>query len=357
MDAPRESVALALRVGLDLLEERQPYPTLDLGALERAARAAERYIRESDPPATRRVLLQHWHGWAAHCRMLGVSPLPVDPRQLVLHLTARSLELGHAPNTIRSALNALSVIDQRARATERDPKPDSVRYSPIVRAWYKGWTRENPYAPLRQAASVTGSQLELVLQRAQERPRSVSASHHIAAYSRDRAMLLLGLTAAMRVSEIVALDVAHVTQHDRGLKLFFPRSKVDQEGRGAWAAVVPQAHLLRCPVDAWLTWLRVRGDWPGPAFVAISRAGELERTRMHETAARKIVKRRADAAGLSLTSHSLRASFATLAVEHRKPLPLIAQQGRWKSMNTLKGYVRQGELFDNNPSAGILDDD
>ncbi|HKP14425.1 MAG TPA: tyrosine-type recombinase/integrase [Gemmatimonadaceae bacterium] len=258
---------------------------------------------------------------------------------------------------MRLALSAISVIDQHARTTESERHPRSVRSDPLVRDWLDGWSKEHPLAPQRQAAAVTPAQLDLLIQTAQERPRGVSAGQHVAAYARDRCMLLLGIAAALRVSELVALDIADVLVTDRGLRVYVRRSKTDQHGEGHYRGVVPQSRTLRCPVDAWGAWLGRRGTWAGPAFVGVERDGCVSRTRLDDSAARRMVARRAKACGLELvTSHSMRATFATLASGKGKALPRIAQQGDWASLDVLAGYVRQGELFEDSPTYGLLDD-
>src|SRR4051812_29643217 len=49
---------------------------------------------------------------------------------------------------------------------------------------------------------------------------------------RDRALLSLGMMGALRRSELVAIDVAHVEAAPRGLIIRIPTSKADQERRG-----------------------------------------------------------------------------------------------------------------------------
>jgi site-specific recombinase XerD len=49
---------------------------------------------------------------------------------------------------------------------------------------------------------------------------------------RDRALLLLGFAGAFRRSELVALDVEHLTARDQGLDVLIADSETDQEGRG-----------------------------------------------------------------------------------------------------------------------------
>lgn len=321
-----------------------------------AARKAAEFVLQADPPNTLRTWRAHWSAWIAYCQARGLPPVPIDPRELIVHLTQRSL-LGAAPNTIRGALTALSVLDQRARMREGEHEPEPVRGAFIVRKWLKGWGKKNPRRPMRQAPSITTAQLDLVLQRAQERPPGVSAPAHVAMYARDRCMMLLGITGAFRISELVALDVADVRQQERGIAVLVRASKTDQAGEGREVGIMPQGRSLRCPIDAWHLWLGVRGNWSGPAFVPIERDGSTRRERISDSAARRLIQRRAKAAGLELvTSHSLRATFATIATEKGKAPAHIANQGRWSSLDTVRGYIRQGELFHDNPTAGLLDD-
>ncbi len=49
---------------------------------------------------------------------------------------------------------------------------------------------------------------------------------------RDRAMILLCFAAALRRSELVALDVADLEEHRRGLLVLLRKSKSDQAGEG-----------------------------------------------------------------------------------------------------------------------------
>jgi integrase len=63
---------------------------------------------------------------------------------------------------------------------------------------------------------------------------------------RDRAILLLGFAAAMRRSEIVALDVADLAFASEGVSVLIRRSKTDQEGAGALLGVPFSAPTLIC---------------------------------------------------------------------------------------------------------------
>ncbi len=349
------ALVLALRAGLEVLERPAP-----VGISEHTYRAAldaaARHVKNARSSNTTRAFERQWSAWVRHCAGRGIAPLPVCPGELIVYLSGLSLS-GKAPGSVTAALTAISSIDTRSRITDATPHPHPVRSHALVREWVKGWRREHPVRPQRRAPAISHAQLDLLLQAAAERAHNVSAQAHIVTYARDRAMLLIGICAAMRIGELVALDVGDVRTLERGIEVFVRSSKTDQIGAGDSRGVMAQGLLTRCPVDAWLTWLRIRGDWPGPAFTPIERSGGVTRERLCDSSARRIVTRRAKAAGLDLvTSHSMRATFATLAAEKRKPITHIAQHGGWSNVNTVKDYVRQGELFVDNPTSGLLDD-
>ena len=51
--------------------------------------------------------------------------------------------------------------------------------------------------------------------------------------ARDRALFLIGFAGALRRSELVGLDVAHVTWTSEGHTLLIERAKTDADGKGA----------------------------------------------------------------------------------------------------------------------------
>lgn len=318
-----------------------------------AERAGER-VEKPHAKNTTKAYAQVWEQWEAHCEVLELQPRPVVPRQLVNYLELRSREL--APNSVRLHLAAISALDFRARAQEPNALP--VTKHPDVAAWFTSWSRQHPRRPQKQAPSITVEQLEQVLRAAQNAGRRYTArGAHLAHFTRDRCFIVFGVTGGFRVSELCALDVSDVAVKPGGLDVLIRSSKQDQQGKGANTGLMPQGVKLRCPVDAWLAWLKIRGEAPGPAFQAIDRAGVLSGRRLTERAAFDLVRGRARAIpGLELVStHSMRATLATLAHEKGKDPIAIANQGRWRSLETVRGYMRQVDLFRGNASAGLLD--
>ncbi len=92
-----------------------------------------------------------------------------------------------------------------------------------------GIRREHGTRPLRRAAPLDLDPLQRLLE-----PIDTATL----AGSRDRALLLLGLAAALRRSELVALDVEHLEFNPaRGLSVLIAGSKTDQERAGIRVAV------------------------------------------------------------------------------------------------------------------------
>ena len=70
----------------------------------------------------------------------------------------------------------------------------------------------------------------------------------------------------------------------------------------------------------------------------------------------RMVKRRAGAAGFApelFSGHSLRSGFATTAARAGVAEHKIMRQGRWTTSQAMRGYIQEGELFVDNPSAKL----
>lgn len=323
--------------------------------LDAAERARSR-MRRPHAPATEAAYWAAWRRWGAHCSGFNVEPLPIDVDAMLSWLELISEVL--APNTVRLYLAALCSLDQ-AHAVELGDhvrERGSLRRDARVRAWLTSWSRDNPTAPRKRAPALSVAQLDAMLCEIAERPGNVSAQQHIATSARDRAILLVGVCAALRVSELVQLALSDVELVERGLRVTVRRSKTDQTGHGHLRGIAPQARIARCPIEALGRWLAIRGREPGPLFCPIARGGEVVRRQLTTRAVQAMITARARAAGVELVSaHTLRATFATLAAEKGRSLHRIADQGGWRSLEVLRGYVRQASLFDDNASSGLLD--
>lgn len=172
---------------------------------------------------------------------------------------------------------------------------------------------------------------------------------------RDRAILALGLAAALRRSELVALEWRDVELVEKGLKLTLRHSKTDQEGEGQVIAV-PAGKSIR-PVERLKAWLAVRGSGAGPLFYQIDPQGRLTDKPMSDRSIARLVQKYAGRAGLDpemFAGHSLRAGFLTEASRTGATIAKMREVSRHKKVEVLLGYVRSAELFDDHAGGKFL---
>jgi site-specific recombinase XerD len=172
---------------------------------------------------------------------------------------------------------------------------------------------------------------------------------------RDRALLLLGFAGAFRRSELVALDVSDITEAKTGLLVTIRRSKTDQEGEGVTIAIARGD--IACPAKALREWLDAAGIATGPIFRPINKAGTVAAERLTDRSVANIVKAYAERAGFdaaTFSGHSLRSGFLTSAAAKGASIFKMMDVSRHKSVDTLRGYVRDAELFKDHAGAGLL---
>jgi site-specific recombinase XerD len=172
---------------------------------------------------------------------------------------------------------------------------------------------------------------------------------------RDRALLLLGFAGAFRRSELVALDIEDIEEIKEGLRVLIRHGKTDQEGKGALIAIVRGA--AACPVAADRTWVEAAKILTGPMFRPVAKGERLQQARLTDRSVAKIVKVHAARIGLdpaAFSGHSLRSGFLTSAAARGASLFKMMDVSRHKSVDTLRGYVRDAEQFRDHAGTGLL---
>lgn len=308
-------------------------------------------------------------------------------------------------STLTKRMAAVTYIHLRAG----HPNPlDDAELAQTLRG-LRRTMKENAPTP-RQAPALMTADIECILTAMDTSPTRGQSLAEV----RDRALILLAFTTAMRASELAALNVDDLEPDAGGLIVRVRSSKTDQEGTGTFVAVPRSRRAHLCPVRAVDTWLkrlqqqlavqdpdhvpataadpsaaRPRSDGPaaaaandlaarrhlvaaldGAVLRAILRNGRVgsttvldpHKTRMSAEAISEAITARARAAGLQpperggayFTAHSTRAGFATQAAENGVSERNIMAHGRWKSVAVARGYIRRGELFDDDNAASHL---
>jgi site-specific recombinase XerD len=294
------------------------------------------YASAEKSEATRRAYKSDFALFRAWCAMKRVLDLPAAPETVAAFLAAEA-NRGTKTSTIGRRLAAIRYAHKLAG---REPPTNSE----AVKATLRGIRRTAGSAPVRKAPATADKVLAMV----------GKAETDIKGL-RDRALLLLGFAGAFRRSELVALDVADLESCDSGLRVIIRKSKTDQEGQGATIAIAPGS--IACPVDAVHTWIKAADIFDGPLFRPVTRTGKIAARRLSARAVAEIVKSYARRAGLkaaNFSGHSLRSGFLTSAAAQGASVFKMMDVSRHKSIETLRGYVRDAEIFKNHAGSGLL---
>ena len=222
------------------------------GAKPPSARAAmalaksQAYQDAADAPATLRAYASDLVNYKAWCEKHSFEPMPATPEVVGAYLAAAGE--GHALPTLRRRVAAI------ARACGVAGHPLDTKH-PAIRETLRGIARKHG-VPARRAAALTTAEIK----------KLIRACGTDLAGNRDRALFLVGFAGATRRSELVGLDVEHVTWTTDGMKLLIERSKTDAEGEGAEIAIPRGRSPETCPVKNLQQWLTAAAITAGPLF-------------------------------------------------------------------------------------------
>ena len=309
-------------------------------ALDEARAAAEAYAKGSRSPGTWRAYESDWKVFSAWCASVDQGPLPASPSTVAWFLASQA-RLRIAPSTLGRRLAAIRLMHLGARL----PSPhDALEVAEVMRGIRRAWKR-----PVAQKAPAVADEIKRMVDAVE--PQTFAGL-------RDRALLLLGFAGAFRRSELVALDVEHLTARPEGLSVVIASSKTDQEGRGQVVAIPAVRDSRYCPVRAVSDWLVAADIRNGAVFRSIRRGDHMAADRLGDRSVALVIKRLATKVGLDASryaGHSLRSGFLTSAANNRASIFKMADQSRPKSLDVLREYVRNEERFDDHAAEGLLD--
>jgi hypothetical protein len=188
-------------------------PSLQRLSIERELQSAAAALA----PATRRAYERDWRVFAGWCVARGLRLCLPRPRR-----SPRSWPPRPTASSARSRSPSAPPGSPSRTARRTSPTPCD---SPAIAAVVAGIRRERGVRALRKSPAA----------RARAARAAARADRHLDGgwSSRPGDTLLLGFAAALRRSELVALDVEHLTfDAARGCWCWLPRSKADQEQEG-----------------------------------------------------------------------------------------------------------------------------
>ncbi|UOG90522.1 MAG: tyrosine-type recombinase/integrase [Candidatus Thiothrix sulfatifontis] len=294
------------------------------------------FVAESTAASTRKAYRSDLTIFVSWCDSRSLEAMPASPATIADFLAHQAND-GVSPSTLNRRIAAIRYAHEAAGMTS--PTGDK-----LVSATLKGIKR-NVGAKVEKKAAATVDKIYQMI--AQCNTKTLQGK-------RDKAILLLGFAGAFRRSELVALQVSDIEFVQDGARVTIRKSKTDQEGEGHVIAIYG-GKLDVCGILK--DYLQSAGISDGVLFRPITKSDKTRDQAITDKSIAAIVKRYAEAAGLNpddFSGHSLRAGFITSAAEAGANLFKIMDVSRHKSVQTVKGYVRNAELFKDHAGSSFL---
>lgn len=297
------------------------------------------YLNESMSPATKKAYRSDWRSfmdWASSNR---ISYLPASGATVANYIAYLAKNKGLVASTISRALSAIS--QAHGALNLKNPTTSSK-----VRLVNKGIRRKRGVKTRRAKPLLLAELINLC----DEIPPTFLGR-------RDKAILLVGWAAALRRSEIVALDIEDIDFVSQGMTVEISKSKTDQEGAGYKIGIPFAKNKRHCPVENLKLWINLAKIEKGPLFFAVGTPGKKwfvhidNPRRLSASMINTIIQRRLRQAGkitAGYSGHSLRSGFATSAAAKEIPEYIIQAHTRHRSSKSLRNYMRDGDLFSKN---------
>lgn len=290
------------------------------------AEVISRLARASLSKNTHRAIASDLRLFRAWCQENGVDDLPASVETLIAFVADLS-----GRREVSSLERYVSSIGKAHRIAGLPSPTKDDKVKTILAGVRK---EKGKKAPNAKSAMTP----ELIL-------RGMDAFAHSHATSvRDRAIVLVGVTTALRRDELSSLLIEDLTWTDDGATARLRKSKTDQFGEGRDVAIprlddTPEV----CPIRALHAWLEAVGEDHGPLFRGLFKGGKIRKGRISTSEIAKITKRVAKAASLDpskFSGHSLRAGYVTAARLAGFDWGTIMEQTGHRKVETVKRYMR-----------------
>lgn len=337
-----------------------PATALDLATLDAASQAAAAAFvaagTATNTVRSYRSALAYWAAWlqGRYGQPFGAAPLPPAVAvQFVLDHLARPTDAGGWTHELPVALDAallaagikgragplafgtishrLAVLATWHRVHGWDSPTDAAAVKTLLRQARKAQVRRG--VTVRKKTAAAAEPLQAMLATCTDGVRGV----------RDRALLLLAWSSGgRRRSEVVGLQVSDVRRLDADTWVVaLGATKTDTGG-------VSRDKPLKGPAaQALADWLAAAPAATGPLFRRLHRGGTVGTTALTADHLARLVKRRAQLAGLDgdWAAHSLRSGFVTEAGRQGVPLGEVMAMTEHRGVATVMRYFQAGSLL------------
>jgi site-specific recombinase XerD len=281
---------------------------------------ADAYARPARSANTQRAYMADWLIFTAWCAERGECPLPTDP-EVVRRFVGWEAGRGRSPSPIERRVAAMGHFHRAENLVAPTARPSAGKLRETMAGirttlGTKKRRKSAADAAVLQAmfGAIPGDGLRAV---------------------RDRALLAIGMAAALRRSELVALEVDDIALVPEGLRITIKASRTDPTAEGVEIAV-PEGTRLR-PKARLLEWMNLAAHSEGALFRRLTRGDELTGEGMSDLAVARLAQATARKVGLDerqFGGHSLRARFLTESAARGATIFKMQEVSRHKTVKT-----------------------
>ena len=284
-------------------------------------------LKLSKAKNTIRAYKSDFNDFVLFCSKHGMKSMPTDPKIVSLYLTHLSRQSKYS--TLKRRLASINVM-HKYKGHYLDTK------HPIIVENLLGIKRQ---IGVHQKAKkpLVFNDLKLIIKVINE--SSIIEFKKL----RDKTLILVGFSGGFRRSELVSITRDDVEFFKEGVKIFVKKSKSDQSGEGMTKAIPYFKYVEYCPVEHLKNWM-------------FENKNELVFPISDKNVA-LIIKKHALSAGLDekkYAGHSLRSGFATSTAEYGASERNIMAMTGHKSVDMVRRYIKEADLFKNNALNKIL---
>jgi len=275
-----------------------------------------------------------WNDFTTWCAARDAETLPTLAQTLADYLIYRAKD--HKTAGVSMHLAAIRAAHKMMKAQFPPDSDDAKRFTidmehPVLADTWATIRRDNGTRQQPKAA-LTWDKLERIV------PLMPDTFYGL----RNKTMLLTAFGAALRRSELAALNRDDLTISPAGVIIMIRRSKTDQSGQGHTLRI-PRNPKGVCVVDHLEWWIARAEITDGALFITANRK------RVDPAYYGVIVKQAVELIGENkaiYSGHSTRRGFVTTAFENGAPPESIRDKSRHASMDMLLKYRDAAQVFD-----------
>ena len=321
--------------------------------LKNLANLTNDYIQHAKSENTKKAYNSDWRDFEFWCKNKKLQALPCSPHSVAAYLADRATnswvdknKIERPPLKIASLIRRLTSISQVHASSE----VEFDRGNPVIQQTLKGIKKQIGSFQIRKEPILIEDLRKMIESISIEQFGQVRLKG-----IRDRSLFLIGFSGAFRRAELVSLKINDFKFTREGVIVFLRKSKTDQYASGREIAIPYGSNPLTCPVRSLDDWIKVSQITEGHLFRPINRHGHIGKKGLTGHAIAYLIKENFHLKDCfkNYSGHSLRSGFVTEAALSGVPEHIIMRQTGHKKSDTIKKYIRIGNMWQENAASKV----